>query len=232
MILNRLLRSVRSMDLKYLVVEFILIFLSISLSLYFNDVQTRRSERKKENEILRQMQKAVQADTTAMRILQTVNNDVSRRMSHLLDTARYETSPGAKSVKNFAYINVSWEFIPDMAAFQNLQHEGLTLVEDQDARLSIIRYYDHIQQQRNFILAVFDGHFEKLTPYIIDEFVNFEREVQAVPEDFAKLKSDKHFWKLVARTKMFCDITSGQLGGRIEEARNFLGVLEKEVAKY
>jgi hypothetical protein len=232
MILNRLFRSFRTLDVKYLVVEFLLLFASISLSLYFNDLQTARAERKKEQAILLQMYKAVRADTTTMRILKTVNRDVSVKMTYLLDSARLQKTPDDKTTRYLAHINLYWSFHPDLTAYQNLQHEGLTLIEDHETRLAVIKYYDHIQSQRTFIESITTNHFQTLTPYIIDEFVDYKLEEEAVPEDFEKLKKDKRFWKLVRRSKMFCDITANQLEGRISEARQFIEVLNKRIDAY
>jgi hypothetical protein len=232
MILNRLFRSVRTLDVKYLVVEFILLFASISLSLYFNDLQTSRAERTKEHAILQQMHNAVRTDTSSMRVLERINRDVSVKMTYLLDTARLQKTIDEKTVRYLAHINLYWAFYPDLTAYLNLQQEGLTLIENQDTRLAIIKYYDHIQQQRTFIDDITAHHFRMLTPYVIDEFINFVREEEAVPEDFEKLKKDKRFWKLVNRTKMFCDITANQLDGHVSEAGKFIDVLNKQIEAY
>jgi hypothetical protein len=229
MILNRLFKSFRSLDVKYLIIEFLLLFLSISLSLYFSNIQNELSQRKKENAILHQMHRAVQADSTSMNILQMVNRDVSLKMSYLLDTGRFEEKPSPKTIHYLAHINLYWQFWPDLTAYQNLQEEGLTLVEDQAVRLSIIKYYDHIQEQKSFVDDMIEHHFRSLTPYVIDEFVNYLREIEAVPEDFESLKKNKRFWKQVRRTKIFCDITADQMEGRIKEASEFRSILQSSL---
>jgi len=77
--------------------------------------------------------------------------------------------------------------------------------------------------------SILEGHFAQLNPYIIDEFVDYQWSFEAVPENFTELKADKRFWKLVKRTKMFCDVTAFQMKDRREIATTFMTQIQKEI---
>ena len=76
-----------------------------------------------------------------------------------------------------------------------------------------------------------DTHFRQFSDYIIDDFDDYQFGSRGIPTDFNKLKKDKRFWTLVKRTKMFCEVTSGQMRIRKETATNFLKQITKEIEK-
>lgn len=221
MILNRL-ASFKRFNYKYVVGEIVLIFIGISLSLYFEQWRANRANREKEKELLGQLMASVERDTAKLSNLIVVNDVINSRVSWLLDSGRFEAHPSERAIRSLAYINVYYTYSPDFSAYENIKHEGLTLISNQSLRLELIRYYDQMADQKAWTESVMDFHFVKqLTPYVIDSFVDYQREFEAVPEDFDALKNDKRFWKLVNRTKMFTYVTSIQMKDRLKLANNF-----------
>lgn len=231
MFTNRFLNPLRSVNFKYIISEVLLIFIGISLSLYFDQWRSNRSNEKKEKELLAQLVQAVQRDTVHLNDLIRDNEATSFRMTYLIDSARLDSSPSGKTILNLAYINHFFPFKPDFSAFENIKQEGITLISNQDLRISIIQYYEQMTEQKEWTENILDGHFTQLNPYIIDEFVDYQWSSEAVPEDFRRLKSDKRFWKLVNRTRMFCDVTAIQMRDRKKWAATFINQLEKEIAR-
>ena len=231
MFLNRFLDPLRSFNFKYIISEVLLIFVGISLSLYFDQWRTNRADDKKEKDLLAQLIPAVRRDSIHLGDLIRRNESVSKKMTFLLDSGRFEKAPSKKTILYLAYINHYFPCKPDYSAFENIKHEGISLITSQNLRISIIQYYEEMTGQKEWTENILDGHFAQLNPYIIDDFVDYQWGAEAVPENFEKLKADKRFWKLVSRTRMFCDVTAVQMSDRKKFATIFINQLEQEIAR-
>ena len=229
MFLNRFFNPLRTVNYKYIISEVLLIFIGISLSLYFDQWRSERSGDQKEKQLLAQLIPAIQRDTAHLNTLIKVNNNIAEKMTYLIDSARLEDRPSKKTILYLAHINYFYPCKPDFSAFENIKHEGISLISNQDLRISMIKYYEQMTQQQEWTQNIIDGHFDLITQYVIDDFVDYQFASEAVPEDFPKLKADKRFCKLIRRTKMFCEITASQMSSKQQLAAKFMDQIQKEI---
>ncbi|HEU5289075.1 MAG TPA: hypothetical protein VFU05_00435 [Cyclobacteriaceae bacterium] len=229
MLLNRFLSPLRNVNFKYIISEVLLIFIGISLSLYFDQWRANRASDKKEKELLAQLIPAIQRDTAHLNVLINVNNNIANKMTYLIDSGRFEDKPSKKTILYLAHINYFYPCKPDFSAFENIKHEGISLISNQDLRISMIKYYELMTQQKEWTENIINGHFDLITQHVIDDFVDYQFASEAVPEDFSKLKADKKFWKLIKRTKMFCELTASQMSIKKKVGAQFIDEIQKEI---
>lgn len=208
MILNRLIDPLRQFNYKYVVGELLLIFVGISLSLYFDEWRTNRTERKKERELLTEEIQAVQRDTLQINLLIEINDELYREMTYLIDTAVFETRPTKKTMKYLSRLNYMATYKPDLSAFENIKQEGFTTISHTSIKAGMIRYYQEMANLEFWTEWQRDNHFIDFKSYKIDAFAVYTFGVEAVPEDFDKLKADKRFWKLLRESRRVYKRTS------------------------
>ena len=100
MIMNKFFTPLRQFNYKYIIGELLLIFIGISLSLYFDEWRTNRTERRKEKELLTEEIQAVQRDILQINFLIETNDELYKQMTYLIDTAIFETRPTKKIRKS------------------------------------------------------------------------------------------------------------------------------------
>jgi hypothetical protein len=95
----------------------------------------------------------------------------------------------------------------------------------------MIRYYEQMLEQRDWTKNIIEEHFRRFSDFIIDDFDDYQFGSRGIPADFLKLKTNKRFWSLVKRAKMFCEVTSAQMSDRKKIATGFLDQVTKEIKK-
>lgn len=217
------------MNYKYIIGEIVLIFIGITLSLYFDNWKSNRADKKREIELLTLIAEAIPRDTAKLSVLIKTNDTVAKMMEYLLDTGRYEPTLSKKVTENLGFINHYFLFSPDFSPYENIRQEGMALITNRTLRIDMIRYYDQMSDQKKWTENITDTHFTQFSDYIIDDFDDYQFGRMGIPSDFKKLKENKRFWSLVKRTKMFCEVTSGQMRETKKNAVEFLERIDEEI---
>ena len=226
MIMNKFFNPLRQFHYKYVIGEILLIFIGISLSLYFEEWKTDRAERKKEKELLTEEIQAVQRDTSEIDLVIKINDECYKQMTYLIDTARFETQPTSKTMKYLSRMELMRTYKPDLSAYENIKQEGFTIISNTSIKTSMIRYYQEMAKLTFWTEWQRDHHFPHFVPYKFDSFSVYTFGVEAVPEDFDKLKADKRFWKLLRESKRVYKMTSEIAKEKKQIASEFLNRIQ------
>lgn len=216
----------RQFNYKYVIGELLLIFIGISLSLYFDEWRTNRTERKKEKELLTEEIQAIQRDTIQINSLIAMNDELYKQMTYLIDSAILESRPSNKTIKYLSRLNYMPTFTSDPSAFENIKQEGFTIISHTSIKTGMIRYYQEMAKLKFWTEWQRDNHFVDLKSYKTDAFTVYTFGVEAVPEDFDKLKSDNRFWKLLKESRRIYGMTSGNAREKKQIATEFLNQIQ------
>jgi hypothetical protein len=227
MIMNKLFNPLRQFNYKYVVGELLLIFIGISLSLYFDEWRTNRTERKREMELLTQLTHAVQSDTSRINWMIKINEEYYKQMTYLIDTGRFEIQPTKKTINYLSRIEWFFIFKPDLSAYENIKQEGFTIISDPSIKEDMVHYYQEMADLTFWTEWKRDNHFQEFNSYKFDAFSVFTWDVEAIPEDFDKLKADNKFWKLLRESKRVYGVTSKDAKEKKEIAIQFLNEIKK-----
>lgn len=227
MILNKF----RHLNYKYILGELLLIFIGVSLSLYFDNWRTNRKERQKEKELLVLLMESLQRDSVNLSNLIDINRQFYNEMTYLLDSSRLQTEPSGKTTNYLSRLNLYLTYEPDLTAYENIKQEGFGIIADKEIRFEIVRHYQQMNRSKFFTEWQRDNHFLALEPYRFDAFETYNFGIEAIPEDFGNLKRDKKFWRLLSESKRIYGLTTENAVRDKERTIRFIHQIEQSIEK-
>ncbi|HWA35410.1 MAG TPA: hypothetical protein VG737_14820, partial [Cyclobacteriaceae bacterium] len=150
----------------------------------------------------------------------------------LIDSSRNEKTPSSRTIQYLSDLNYYRTFSPDESAYENFKQEGFEIISNQTIKINIVQYYLQMDKLKSFMEWQRDNHFNEFKTYKLEQFAVYTFGVEAIPEDFDKLKANKIFWRLLSESKRVYGLTSGQAKEKREFGIRFLEQLQQTKDNY
>lgn len=180
--------------LLYAIGEIVLVVIGILIALQINNWNTLENTARTEIEILKMMNKNLNADLRDMkgnlRFYKTRRNAAEEVLSSL-SNPEYDND----SI-SFFYANLGLHpyFIETTSAYENLKSIGFEIIKNDSLKENIMFVYDkRYQWIENLESGHSDFHDTKLAPLLIENLISGQIATSATPVDLAKLKSNHQF---------------------------------------
>lgn len=185
------------MSIKYAIGEIVLIFVGISLAIWFDNWNQERRDRQVERAMLMEIHEGVKTDLEDMRLTRHGHsmrvNAYKVIADHLVNNLPNEDSLS----QYFGTLYGKSSLITNRAPYETLKSRGIDLVTNDDLRQAILTYYDikldwlEFNEREHVV-----NHRQYIEPLIINH-LQFERKISE--SDYRKLKADD---KVVAQLRL------------------------------
>jgi len=136
----RLTRNLGKLNLKYLLIEIVLIVIGINVGLWFSELSEKKRLKQQETELLSEMLLALENDQADMQENLKIHQDAIAACERLLVPADslsiYQAAFDLVTAWNYTYFNC------DYTSYESLKNYGLRLIRDPKLRRDIVRLYN------------------------------------------------------------------------------------------
>ncbi|AOW10413.1 hypothetical protein [Flavobacterium gilvum] len=215
--------------------EFVMIFLAVTLGFFAESYREHLVENKKEVEYMHSLIQDLKADTALMTQSIKFNKGICRADSLLLTLLNAPTKDSQTLHKLFQLNENSKNFYPqinDSKTFDQLNSSGdYRFIKNEQVRNSIAKYYQHISMAKAFATEIqsnlqltYNISYKIFDQYAFDNKANTT--VPLITNDVALLKEySNNLYNLELSYKMYCEQNMEHLK---KEAVNLTSLLEKE----
>ncbi len=175
----------------YAIGEIVLIFLGVTIAIWFNNWNESRKLKKIEVRSLSEVKNAIEQD------LEDIKENIfgfSERVSlyrMLIKHIENDLPPNETLLEELPYLRGNTTFLSNTGPYETLKSRGLETIRNDSIRLAIALYYDfeyekiqsvelqHLSHHNNYLKPEMLEHFS----FVNDEFIPFDR--KALMKDFS-----------------------------------------------
>lgn len=182
--------------------EVLLIFLGITLALWFDNMNEDRQDRRREARLLENVAVALHSDMRDLRG-NLREDSLTLRSIHVVLSALERGDPYHDSLDQHFAQAAGWTtFIANTAAYEHLKVAGPALIADEDLRFRITDYHEHLLR----VTKAIENHLvdplwlEHMNPVMLRAFRYSERKQPATPVDYAALVENTEYSNILRHT--------------------------------
>ena len=183
----------RPIDFQYALGEFFLIFLGITMAIWFNNWNADRKALDQQKESL------IEVRTALMRDLADVNDNIMgfdfrvEVLESFMKGIKQNPPIIPDSTQKYMGVLHGWtSFISNVGAYETLKLRGLETITNDSLRQEISYYYEIGQQKILRTEKIYQDHFfDHFKPLLMQHFRSFE--MTLYPRDIEKTKRDFYF---------------------------------------
>ena len=236
MILNKIFRHLKEkkiFDLKYIVVEILLIFTGITLAAKYNNYQIQLHDETFLQESISQIHGEIIEDN---KINTHYSKFVNGRITSLNLVQEYLLNRNVDSINSITSMRIFSE-LPNTCTLSNstlgfdrLKEKNLNLIKNSDLRNQLVAYYDHMSYNMKD-LANFNTDIEKIKPFMFKHFRNYDflqrkyDSIINVNDLFEDYAFENNIGFINSNFEIYGDIINS---GIIPKANSLIKTLEKE----
>lgn len=228
-----ILRRLRQLDWPSLTVELVLIFVGITAALWFENRNSARRDRQLEAEVLGEIQRALQSDTSDL--MKNLTSTSSTRASIDTILAYFDSGRGYAPAlaDHFGRSSRHTAFLQDVSAYEYLKAVGLGIVKDHALRSAITRYYEyHVQYLRAVEQHFVEGNWDDtMKPQMMEKFSYRFLFEPAEPLDYNALATDPEYRTALTTTAEILEWKATLTRRVMEQAEALLDALDTELRR-
>jgi hypothetical protein len=214
-----------------LLTEVVLIFVGITLALWFDSQNQRRADRHLEVEVLSQMVSALVSDTNDL----ANNLGGSAKSIAAIDTVLVyleEKRPyNSKLAEHFGRATIWTMYLENRSAYEYLKTVGFDIIQNKDLRIDISQYYEFegqwLKTTEEFLVK--DNYNGSVRPQMIEKF-SYGLLEPAVPNDYSALISDLEYRSLLTTTRSLLQYKDRRTRILLDEAKQLIRAINSELA--
>ncbi len=162
----------KSLDIRYIVGEILLIFIGITMALWFNNWNEARKEREIEQKTMVELRDAIRQDLADIEFnIQSFVNRVGV-YEQLINSLEEDRTLADSLKQKIPWLMGYTYFLSNSGPYETLKSRGLETVTNDAIRLQIARYYDgeyervqladrsHFEHYRDYVKPQVLAHFE------------------------------------------------------------------------
>ena len=142
-------------------IEIFLIFIGINLSIWFNNWNQERKERRIEIQVLEELQTSLSMDMERAEHAVKMYTERVYVFYMLVDYIENKKPMDDSLIKVFPKISGLTYFLQNRAAYESYKSKGLELIENDSLRLGIIEYYETEIKWLQFNLEFADKYYDE-----------------------------------------------------------------------
>lgn len=179
MFVNKLLTAIKSkriFDLKYIVVELLLIFTGITLAASYNDYKNDKQDQKFLKEVITQIHAEIKIDLEKNMInIQNQKKDVKGYLEFIKNlkernVAAINSEASKKIVSGMTDYFMNWY---NYYAFRKLKEKDINLITNDALKDQVERYYS-MMDKIEMDVAIFNADKKEIRPFIFNYFKNYD----------------------------------------------------------
>lgn len=221
----------RPIDFQYALGEFLLIFLGITMAIWFNNWNADRKASIQEEKSLREVLEALRLD------LEDVQENIAgfRSRQQVYDrfiAALEEEGPIPEEVQKYLGVLHGWTiFISNSGAYETLKSRGMETIQNDSVRQAISYYYQIINAQIKTTEEVYKDHFfGLLKPKLFQEFEL--QKLRMVIRDLDELRNDFEFNQILSYAAFYEKMMLQLYEGTETEITSLIARIEEELTHF
>ena len=190
-----ILKRLKGLDWLTLTAEIVLIFVGITLALWFDNRNESALEFERETRVLSELSSALAADardlggnlredSLTLHSIETVLRHLEQRLPYSPDLDAHFAQSAGISI-----------FLRNDGAYEHLKATGIDLIKTDTLRLAVVQYHEYITQSaQEWERSVVTSHWQQqLNPQLLLKFRYRQRKEPAAPLDYQALLDDVEY---------------------------------------
>ncbi|MBL7858640.1 MAG: hypothetical protein JNM57_13210 [Cyclobacteriaceae bacterium] len=209
--------------------EVLLIFVGITLSLFFNDWYNDLNEHKIERRLLTEIKSNIEQDIAIMKICDALSRETIQASTHTLQFLRSGETLNESVTMSFGLLPSVGLITFNRSGYESLKSLGIHLLRNDSIRILLTRYVEsqHVLSYR--VQLIINHNVNNLYPTIMSEFEGYKVRQNSIPMDDRRLRQNQFFKGAIDRSIQLHELLLRDLQQPIQDCESLIRLIDKEI---